>query len=91
MKHVNDAVDSTRKRENREVSRTGMTDLKGTRCIWLYASENIPDKYMEQYEELKRSGLLTGKAYSMKENISDLWNAPSIESGRIYSSIHEPT
>ncbi|OWP57516.1 MAG: hypothetical protein B2I17_00005, partial [Thermoplasmatales archaeon B_DKE] len=41
-------------------------------------------KYREKYNELKRSNLQTGKAYSMKENIRDLWNAPSIESARKY-------
>jgi len=38
----------------------------------------------EQYDELKRSDLQTGKAYSMKENVRNLWNAPSIEGGRKY-------
>ncbi len=77
MKHVNEAVDITRKRENRAMLKQGSTDLKGTRYIWLYASVNLPDKYREKYEELKRSDLLTGKAYSMKENIRDLWTALS--------------
>ena len=45
MKHVNEAVDTTRKRENRAMVKKGSTDLKGTRYIWLYASENLPDKY----------------------------------------------
>ncbi|OWP56280.1 MAG: hypothetical protein B2I17_06770 [Thermoplasmatales archaeon B_DKE] len=84
MKHVNEAVDSTRKQENKELQKSGMADLKGTRYIWLYAMENLPDKYREKYNELKRSNLQTGKAYSMKENIRDLWNAPSIESARKY-------
>lgn len=84
MKHVNEAVDTTRKQENKELQKSGMADLKGTRYIWLYALENLPDKYREQYNELKRSNLQTGKAYSMKENIRDLWNAPSIESARKY-------
>jgi len=84
MKHVNEAVDTTRKQENKELQKSGMADLKGTRYIWLYAMENLPDKYREKYNELKRSNLQTGKAYSMKENIRDLWNAPSIESARKY-------
>ncbi|OWP56592.1 MAG: hypothetical protein B2I17_04650 [Thermoplasmatales archaeon B_DKE] len=84
MKHVNEAVDSTRKKENRTLAENGITDLKGTRYIWLYASENLPDKYRKQYEELKKSDLLTGKAYSMKENIRELWNAPSMEDAGKY-------
>ena len=79
MKHVNMEVDSTRKRENRMFLEKGMDDLKGTRYRWLYSSGNLPEKYRERYEELKKSDLLTGKAYSMKENIRELWNAPSMD------------
>ena len=82
MKHVNRAVDSTRKRENRMFLEKGLADLKGTRYIWLYSSGNLPEKYMEKYGELKKSDLLTGKAHSMKENILDLWTAPSMEDAK---------
>jgi len=84
MKYVNEAVDSKRKKENRTLAENWMTDLKGTRYIWLYASENLPDKYRKQYEELKKSNLLTGKAYSMKENIQELWNVPSMDDAGKY-------
>ena len=79
MKHVNLAVDSTRKKENRMFLEKGLSDLKGTRYIWLHSYGNLPDKYREKYEELKKSDLLTGKACSMKENILDLWTAPSMD------------
>jgi transposase len=84
MKHVNEAVDTTRKVENRELKERGIMDLNGSRYIWLYSSENLPDRYRERYNELKRSDLLTGKAYSMKENIRNLWNSPSPDEGRKY-------
>ena len=84
MKHVNMAVDSTRKKENRMFLEEGLSDLKGTRYLWLYSSENLPEKYRERYEELKKSDLLTGKAYSMKENIRELWNAPSMDDAMKY-------
>ena len=83
-KHVNEAVDTTRKEENRKLVKGGVMDLKGTRYIWLYASDNLPEKYRERYNDLKRSDLETGKAYSMKENIRNLWNMPSLEEGRKY-------
>ena len=84
MKHINGAVDITRKEENRMLSADGRDELKGTRYIWLYSSEKLPDKYREKYLELKKSDLLTGKAYSMKENIRNLWNAPTLEDARRY-------
>ena len=33
-------------------------------------------KYRERYAKLEKSDLLTWKAYSMMENIRELWNAP---------------
>lgn len=84
MKHVNEAVDATRKKENRLLAEKGIMDLKGTRYIWLYSSENLPEKYRERYQDLKKSDLQTGKAYSMKENIRNLWNSPSMEDGKRY-------
>lgn len=81
---MNGAVDMARKEENRTMAEKGMTDLKGTGYMWLYTSENLPDKYREKYNELKKSDLMTGKTYSMKENIRSLWNAPSMEDARKY-------
>ena len=84
MRHVNEAVDSVRKEENRDLVKRGIMDLKGSRYIWLYSQENLPDKYRERYNALKSSDLKTGKAYSMKENIRNLWNCGSGEDAREY-------
>ena len=84
MRHVNEAVDSVRKEENRDLVKKGIMDLKGSRYIWLYSQENLPDKYRERYNALKSSDLKTGKAYSMKENIRNLWNCVSGEDAREY-------
>lgn len=73
-----------------------MKDLKCTRYIRLYSMENIPDKYREEYEELEKPDLQTGNAYYMKEDITGLWNVPSIErAGKYWESwynwiIHSP-
>ena len=83
MKHVNEKVNTTRKTENRKLVKDGIMDLKGTRYIWL-SSDNLPDKYKEVYNTLKNSDLETGKAYSMKENIRNLWSMPSPDEGRRY-------
>ena len=84
MKHVNEAVDETRKEENRELKEKGIMDIRRKRYIWLYSSENLPERYRETYNELKKADLLTGKAYSMKENIRNLWNLPTPDEGRKY-------
>ncbi len=87
MKHINEAVDATRKSGNKKLAKSGIMDLKGTRYIWLYSEINLPEKYREKYNELRNADLLTGKAYSMKENIRNLWDMPSKEEGRKYRRI----
>jgi transposase len=77
MKHVNDAVDKTRKEENRKLKENGIMDLNGSRYMWLYSEDNLPERYRERYNSLKDSDQLTGKAYSMKENIRIIWNLPT--------------
>ncbi|MGC8673355.1 MAG: ISL3 family transposase, partial [Thermoplasmata archaeon] len=84
MRHVNEAVDKTRKEENGKLVKDGIMDLNGTRYIWLYSSENLPERYRERYNELRKADLLTGKAYSMKENIRNLWNLPTPDEGLKY-------
>ena len=84
MRHVNEAVDSVRKEENRELVKKGIMDLKSSWYIWLYSQENLADKYRERYNSLKNSDLRTGKAYSMKENIRNLWNLASLDEARDY-------
>ena len=63
--------------KNRKLKEKGIMDLSGKRYIWLYSSENLPERYREEYNELKKADLLTGKAYSMKENIRNFWNLPT--------------
>ena len=72
MKHMNQALDDVRKMESRmaEFRET----LKKTRYLWLYSSENLPDKYREKYEILKESDLKTARAYAIKENLRNLWH-----------------
>ena len=71
MKHMNQALDDVRKMESRmaEFKET----LKKTRYLWLYSSENLPDRYREKYEILRESDLKTARAYAIKENLRNLW------------------
>ena len=45
----------------------------------VYPSWNVSEEYREIYDELKKSDLLTGRSYSMKENFLDLLRAPSMD------------
>ncbi|NKC16674.1 MAG: hypothetical protein GKR94_32120 [Gammaproteobacteria bacterium] len=79
---VNKAVDKVRREENRTLKAEGIALLKGTKYLWLYSEKNLPEKRKESFESLKAVNLKTGRAWSIKEMLGELWEAPSVEAGR---------
>jgi len=84
MKQVLDAVDKVRKSEHRQLTELGTETLKGTRYLWLWSQENIPDWRKEEFESLRAKNLRTGRAWSIKENIRHLWTIVKEEDMRAY-------
>jgi len=74
MKHMGEAVDSVRRKENQALLAQGDPSLAGTRYLWLYARENLPSRYWEDYYALRDSDLKTARAWAIKENFRRLWN-----------------
>ena len=77
MSHVGKAVDAVRRREHLTLKETGASLLTGTRYIWLYARENLPMRYWDQFWRLRDSDLKTARAWAIKENIRHLWSYKS--------------
>ena len=81
MKHMNEAVDRTRRREQRELKGVGDDRLTGTKYVWSYGEENVPDKHRERLASLTARGmtrkLKTARAWSIKESLRDLWKCRS--------------
>jgi transposase len=73
MKHMNDAVNEVRKGEHRALSAAGDESLAGTRWLWLYGAENVPEAQRPAFAELKLSNLLTARAWALKETLRSLW------------------
>jgi transposase len=73
MSHMVKAVDTVRKQEHRQLSATGDDTLKGTKYLWLFSSENLPDKHRPKFENLKDMNLKVGKAWAIKESLRELW------------------
>jgi transposase len=71
MQHVNKAVDTVRKQEHKALG--AGSSLTGTKYVWLYAYENLPDKYRETLWNLRACDLKTARAWAIKENIRHLW------------------
>ena len=82
MKHMNEAVDKVRRQEHRLLMEWGDVTLQRTKHLWLYGRENVPDKHLERFADLRRCSLRTGRAWAIKEELRLLWNCSSEEAAR---------
>jgi len=74
---VTQAVDKVRKQEHRELMERGVDILKGTKYLWLWNEENIPQFRREQFESLRSKDLKVCRARAIKDNLRNLWNYKS--------------
>jgi transposase len=82
--HMNDAVDIVRRRENRALRIDGDDRLVGSKHMWLYGAENLPEHYAADFSSLRQSNLKTARAWAIKETLRDLWNQPTREDGEAW-------
>ena len=83
-KNANEGVDKVRKSENRELWKDGDPTLKGSKYLWLYRGENLPEKHRDRFAALQALHLRTGRAYALKEALSELWSYQSLGWARKY-------
>jgi transposase len=74
MKHMVEAVDTVRKREHRALQAEGLDLLTGSKYLWLYSQENLPERHRERFVALKATNLKTGRAWAIKESLRALWH-----------------
>jgi transposase len=74
MTHMGKAVDEVRKKEHRTLEKEGDGTLTGSKYLWLYARENLPEKHQERFSVLKALNLKTARAWAIKESFRDLWS-----------------
>lgn len=74
MKCVVDAVDKVRKQENEHLKNEGCEILKGTKYLFLWSEENIPQWRKAEFNKLRSQDLQVCKAWAIKENIRHLWD-----------------
>jgi transposase len=72
--YVTKAVDKTRIAEHKALNESGDQTLKGTKYIWLWNEENVPEWRKEDYYALKALDLKTSKACAIKDNFRHLWD-----------------
>jgi transposase len=73
MKHMLGAVDEVRKWEHGLLKAEGDETLKGTKYLWLFSEENLPEPSRERFAALRALHLKTGRAWAIKESLRDLW------------------
>jgi transposase len=73
MTHMLKAVDEVRKAEHRVLRAAGDRTLAGTKYLWLYSQENLPEGHEEWFAELRQLHLKTSRAWAIKESLRDLW------------------
>jgi transposase len=81
VSHMNDAVDIVRRRENRLLRAEGDDRLVGSKHMWLYAAENLPDHYAADFSLLRKANLKTARAWAIKETLRELWDQPTRSRG----------
>ena len=74
MRHVVEAVDKVRKSEHKQLSELGEEVLKGTKYLWLWSQENIPQWRQEEFDALRSKDLRVCRAWAIKENLRHLWD-----------------
>ena len=74
MGYVGKAVDTVRKQEHRDLMASGDDTLKGSKYLWLYSRENVPDQRREEFHALMRQELKVGRAWAIKEALRRLWH-----------------
>jgi transposase len=84
MKQVTKAVDNVRKQEHAILMKKNQHMLKGTKYLWLWNHENIPEHRMLQFEMLQSQDLKVSRAWAIKENLRNLWSYKSVAWMRKY-------
>jgi transposase len=74
MKKVLDAVDKVRKEEHQALMEQGNDVLKGTKYLWLWSEENVPEYRREEFQRFQALDLKVCRARAIKENLRHLWN-----------------
>lgn len=75
-------VDKVRRAENRNLVNQDKDTLKGTKYLWLTNPNNWTEQQQASFNELKDKGLKVGRAWSIKEMFSGLWEYRYEQSAR---------
>jgi len=84
MKLANEALDKVRKQEHRRLLEEGDKTLSHTKYLWLTGMENHTESQTARFEAVCSLKLETGRAWSYKELLRDLWKQPDSRTARSF-------
>jgi transposase len=73
-KHLGEAVDRVRRREQKVLKAEGDDRLTGTKCQWLRGPANLEDAPRREFAQLVYSELKTARAWALKETAMGLFS-----------------
>ena len=74
MGYLTKAVDTVHKQENRALVFTGDKSLAGSKYLWLYSAENLPERHQNRFATLRAGDLKTARAWAIKESLRHFWS-----------------
>ena len=81
---LGEAVDGVRKTEHRALMETDDHRLAGTKYLWLYGWDNLPEAQRERFDDLRGQRLKTSRAWAIKEMFRDFWASDTVQEGRAF-------
>lgn len=87
MRHVIEAMDQVRRREQRDLRKHGDRRLTGTKFLWLKSNVGRRDFSAEsrrQFRALRQSTLKSARAWAMKEAFRHIWDYRSVPAARTF-------
>ena len=73
VRYVTEAVDKVRRQEHKALQAQEDTRLKGTKHLWLWNEENVPEWRRAEFEALRDTELKTSRAWAIKETLRGFW------------------
>ncbi len=71
---VTKALDKVRRQEHKALAAQNELRLKGTKHLWLWNEENVPEWRREEFAAVKHAKLKTSRGWAIKEALRPFWN-----------------
>jgi len=91
-KYLNDAVDKTRRAENKALLKNDCQTLKNSKYLWLKGPDRFTDKQRERFATMRDQDLVTAHVWSLKETFRSFFECPTVADGELFfTQWHEAT